>query len=578
MKKRLSALCLVLAMLTALCAGCGGQAASDETSASAPAMSTEAPAAPELSSSAAPGPEPEDSETVVPSTPEEPGIPQVEYPLTEEPVTLSMWYSFPGDLADMMQEYLGNGKSSVLQAVEEKTGVGLRFMLQSVTTANDNFNLLVASGDYPDLFQNAGSYYSGGMDKAVDEEVLVDLTERLETCAPNYNALIHQDAATLADASTSSGRVVEFNRIMEDYTRSSTGLVIRQDWLDDLGMEQPVTLDDLHDVLAAFKEEKGAVEPLGLGYTGVLDQNEICSAFDVYGVYAAFMGTYPFYVTDGQVKFGWIEDGFLDYLTMMNQWYSEGLIGTDYYIQNTGHGIDSSKTTTGQCGVWMHDYFQMELVQSQMNEENANVQAIAAPVKAEGQTLHFAGKKTLVGGQTLAITTGCADPELALKYIDYFFTEEGSLLCNYGIEGEGLEYDDDGNPQYTELVYKNPDHSMRETQVMYTLTIGPFLEKESRNDIAYSEKENAARSIWDSNTDDACTMPTTDLNAEQAAEMSGIMGDLLTYATGKITEFIIGADSLEHWDTYIAEMEQFHVGRAIEIYQEVYDAYMEIQG
>lgn len=571
--KRLFALALVLAMALGLLAGCGTQPAAASSTPEEPVQASEEPAAP-TQEAPAPAEEPVPEEPSAEEPTPEPEIPQVEYPLTEEPVTLTMWYSFPGDLADIMQEYLGNGKSSVLQAVAKKTGVNLSFMLQSVMTANDSFNLLVASGDYPDLFQNAGSYYTGGMDKAVDDEVLVDLTDLIETNAPNYNALIHQDEATLADASTSSGRIVEINRIMADYTRPSTGLVIRQDWLDDLGMDQPTTLNDLHDVLVAFKNEKGATEPLGLGYTGVLDQNEICSAFDVYGVYASFMGRYPFYVVDGQVKFGWVEDNFKDYLSLMSQWYSEGLIGADYYIENTGHGIDSSKTTTGQCGVWMHDYFQIELVQSQIGDENANVQAIAAPVKEEGQTLHFADKKTLIGGQTLAITTGCSDPELALKYIDFFFTEEGSNLCNYGVEGEGMEYNENGEPEYTELIYANPDHSMRETQVMYTLTIGPFVENESRNDIAYTEKENAARGVWGSNVDDAYTMPTSDLSADQASEVSGILGDLMTYATGKVTEFIIGSDSLDNWDAYVAEMESFNVGRAIEIYQEVYDAYM----
>lgn len=222
MKKKVLAILLTLAMVLALLAGCGTETGME--TGTEPSETEQAAVSQEAETSIQTQPEmeqeasaPEESVSMT-----EPEIPQVEYPLTAEPVTLTMWYSFPGDLADIMQEYLGNGKSSVLQAVAEKTGVNLSFMLQSVTTANDSFNLLVASGDYPDLFQNAGSYYTGGMDKAVDDEVLVDLTELLEENAPNYNALIHQDETTLADASTSSGRIVEINRIMADYTRPST--------------------------------------------------------------------------------------------------------------------------------------------------------------------------------------------------------------------------------------------------------------------------------------------------------------------------------------------------------------------
>lgn len=566
MKKRYLALFLALALLS----GCGAPGASSAAAEPSQAeQSVQAPAA----ETPAPAPAASAEESSAEESPAVPEIPEVEYPLTEEPVTFSLWYSFPGDLSDIMQSYLAEGQNRVLQYAEEKTGVNLSFMLQSVTTANDSFNLLVASGDYPDMFQNASSYYTGGMDKAVQDEVLLDLTDLVPEYAPNYNALIHSDDATLLSVSTSTGKMVEISRILADYVKPSTGLVVRQDWLDDLNMDVPVTLDDFHDMLVAFRDEKGAVEPLGLGYTGILDGDEICSAFDVNGVYAAFMGSYPFYAVDDQVKFGWAEDNFKEYLTLMNQWYGEGLIGKDFYIENTGHGIDTGKTTSGQCGVWLHDYFQMELVESQMTEAGADVRAIAAPVKEAGQTLHFQGKKTLNGGFGWAISTDCQQPELALQYTDFFFTEEGSTLCNYGVEGEGMEYDENGEPRYTELVYNNPEHSMRETQVMYTLTIGPFVEVETRGDQAYSEKAIEARDIWGTNIDDAYSMPDVELSAEQATEFAGIMGDLMTYASGKITEFIIGTDSLNNWDQYVDQLKGFQVDRVVEIYQDVYDAY-----
>ena len=552
MKKKLLSMLLALTMLASLLTACGGSsgAASSAGSASAPTPETEAPAeTPQEPTEVVPSAA-EPTEASAMESAEEPSvqIPEVSYPLTDTPETFSLWYSFPGDLSDIMDAYLSGGQSSVLKAVADKTGVSLTFMLQSVTTASDNFNLLVASGDYPDFFYNASSYYTGGIDKAVEDEVLLDVTDLVPEFAPNYYYNITKDPDTLSEVSTPSGRLVEIQRLEAEYTKSSTGLVIRKDWLDELSKDMPVTLEDLHDVLTAFKNEKGAAEALGLPYTGVMDEDEICSAFDVGGVYAAFMGSYPVYVVDGKVKFGWVEDGFKDYLTMMHQWYDEGLLGSDFYIENTGHGLDASKTTTGQSGVFTCDYFQMDLLQSQMAEEGAEIQAMAAPVMEEGQTLHFANKKTLVGDNSWSITTACHDPELALQYMDYFFTDEGSTLCNYGVEGEGMAFDENGEPQYTELVYNNPDHSMRETQVMYTLTIGPFIEKESRSDIAYSQKEIEARSIWDSNTDDAYTMPSTEMSAEQASEMAGIMGDLMTYATGKVTEFITGMPISSRWN------------------------------
>lgn len=569
MKKQWLARLLVLAMMAALLTGCGGQQASSET----PAPASETVEEPTPAPVETPEPAPVES-AVEDSAEPEAEIPQVEYPLTDQDVTFELWYPFPGDLSDIMEEYLGQGKNSVLQAAKETTGVNLSFILQSVNAATDNFNLMVASGDYPDLIFNPSSYYTGGMDKAVSDEVLLDLSGMVEQYAPNYYRLVTGDETTLGEATTATGKFVEIMRLESDYVKPSTGLVIRQDWLDDLGLDVPVTLEDMHQVLTAFKEEKGAVEPLGLTYTGTLDGNEIASAFDAYGVYAAFMGAYPICVREGQVAFGWKENEMKDYLTLMNQWYSEGLIGKDFYIENTGHGIDTSKTTTDMCGVFLNDYFQIDLVESLMQDTNASLSPMAAPVKEAGQTLHFGSAQTKISGFSWGITTDCADPVLALQYADYYFTEEGSRMCNYGIEGEGLEYDAEGNPQYAELVYNNPDHSMRETQVMYTLTVGPFVEVETRGDIAYGEKAVSARDIWGENVDDLYTMPGVSLDADQASEVAGIMGDLMTYASGKITEFIIGSDSLDNWDSYVAQLESFQVDRVTEIYQDAYDALM----
>ena len=580
MKYRILALALVLVMVAGLMSACGASSAESAApaEASAAGSSAEAEAVPAAEEPAAEAP----AEAAAPEQPasaeeteeaEEPEpIPEVEYPLTEEDVTFELWFPFPGDLSDIMEEYLGQGKNSVLAAAKEITGVNLGFILQSVNAATDNFNLMVASGDYPDLIFNPSSYYTGGMDKAVADEVLLDLTDMVPELAPNYYRLINQDETTLTACKTAEGRFVEIMRLEAEYAKPSTGLVIRQDWLDDLGLDTPVTLDDMHDVLTAFKNEKGAVEALGMTFTGILDGDEIASAFDAYGTYVPFMGAYPICLRDGKVAFGWKEDEMREYLELISQWYAEGLLGKDFYIENTGHGINYSKTTTDMVGVFLNDYFQLDLLEQFMQDPNARLVGIPAPVKEEGQTLHFGSSQSLTSGFSWAVTTDCSDPELAVQYADFYFTEEGSRMCNYGIEGEGMEYDADGNPMYTELVYNNPDHSMRETQVMYTLTVGPFVEVESRGDISYSENAIACRDIWGSNCDDLYTMPSVSLTADQSSEVADIMGDLMTYASGKITEFIIGIDSLDNWDEYISQLEGFRVDRVTEIYQEAYDA------
>ena len=98
---------------------------------------------------------------------------------------------------------------------------------------------------------------------------------------------------------------------------------IWKDWLDELGLEVPTTMDEWHTVLTAFKEKKGAAAPYTFEYTN----NQYLTS----DPFAYAYGTNrSFYVgSDGKVHFGATEEGYKEFLTTMAQWYGEGLIDPD---------------------------------------------------------------------------------------------------------------------------------------------------------------------------------------------------------------------------------------------------------
>ena len=96
---------------------------------------------------------------------------------------------------------------------------------------------------------------------------------------------------------------------------------MRADWLEELNMDVPETIDDWHEMLVAFRDEMGADVPLILPKSGRSGNSIFVSAFGV--------GS-GFYQVDGKVQFGPIQDGFKEYLTLMNQWYNEGLLDPDF--------------------------------------------------------------------------------------------------------------------------------------------------------------------------------------------------------------------------------------------------------
>lgn len=231
--KRLSVYLIVISLLLALLSGCAN---SVETTPEAPtAQVTEA--AQETAGDAVESQEVEDApQTLELASLEWPVEPSL--PLTEEPTTLTFWYSaFPNWDFDTVF-----GQNPAIARAEELTGVHAEVNFVVMDAFAEKFNLMIASSEYPD-FISSGAYV-GGCAQAFEDEVIIDITELTETLAHNYMALISQDEITLKSAYDDESRILGFATISKNAALPTDGLIIRQDWLDDLGLEAPVTYGD----------------------------------------------------------------------------------------------------------------------------------------------------------------------------------------------------------------------------------------------------------------------------------------------------------------------------------------------
>ena len=158
---------------------------------------------------------------------------------------------------------------------------------------------------------------------------------------------------------TDEGHYYVFPFIRGDEALCHTiGPMIREDWLNELGLEVPTTIDEWHTVLTAFKEEKGATAPLTWEYTMGALTNEDPFAY-------AFGACRNFFIgDDGKVHFGATEPGYKDYLTTFNQWYEEGLLDPDLAtlaLEQVSAKMTSDRAAhplDGQEAVWAPGYLQ----------------------------------------------------------------------------------------------------------------------------------------------------------------------------------------------------------------------------
>ena len=590
MKKRILALLLSALMALSLLAGCGGKsgdsaAVTSEKETAPPAVTT----AQETEPSEAPDPAPQDSAQET-STLEEEGFTYTgqwaSYPLCDPgSKTLTMWCEFPGFLTMVGIDSYNN--CSVWDAAEQATGVHIEFTEVSMMNASEQFSLMCAANDMKDILGGAGSYY-GSTAGAIEEEIIIDLAPYAQEYMGNFLTILNDPKYEYykEKAYNSEGQLAEISSISDDF-KPTSGTQIRKDWLEALNLDTPETYEDWENVLKAFKDSYGCTNALLL--SGVTQMTNLVAGYGTAGAAEASMGTSSavnMYQVDGVIKNGYQDDSYRAYLTMMHRWYQEGLISKDFITASS----DGSQNNTdglilsGDSGIWFSqgNFITQYEQQAQVSEPDFAVMGITDPYSPEynpEKTTHFTsmGGGTAGGSGALSVSTNCEDVELACQWLDYFWTEEGQLLCNYGIEGEGFEYDADGKPQFTDFVVNGGNFQFMMTG--YTLSGVPSLQDFDKSFFTYGDNVIEAFDTWASCVDDKYTLPAAlTLNTDQNEKYSAKFNDINTMAEERIGKFITGEADIEtQWDAFQKDLTSMGLEDCIAIYQEAYDSYMENQ-
>lgn len=562
MKKRLFALLLAACMVVCL-AACGGN--SSASSASVAKDSTQSAAAPTAAAEETPEAEESSAETaeVSAAEPETVSVPDTVLPLSDGSETFEVWMGISPAAMNYITSLADN---ATYQELMKRTGVNLSFIHFHPDTQTEQFNLICASGDYPDVMNGVVNQYTGGADKGIEDGVFIDLLEYLEEYAPHYYNIISTDPDLYEDVTTPEGAVAGFYSVYAEPRLNDMGYVIRQDWLDDLNLEKPKTLDQLHDVLSAFKEDKGATDGLFIPATGVSDY--FTSAFGV--------GS-GMYLDGDTIKYGPLEEGYKEYLQMMSQWYSEGLLYQDFPFYGEQLAFrDMDKIGSGAVACFYSETGDMASFKDFSGDENFLLTAMAPVSKEEGGTIYMSDKKpSRADDVRWAVTTGCEDPELLISFVDYLYSDEGALLCNYGMEGETFEYDADGVPHFSDLINNNPTYDYRTAIFIYVMDSGPTVVDPMRGTGNYTQEQLDSWDQWqDANLDYSHVIPNKVTLAAEDTEFNSIQSDIDTFLDEMTVKYITGEYSFDDYDTdFVEALKGMNAERMVELYQDAYDDY-----
>lgn len=496
-----------------------------------------------------------------------PGAASLSYPI-EGGKTLSIW----GSISPMITEYLDDWNDQVVvQEYEKQTGVHLKYQYYTSATASESFNLMIAGGDYPDMIQGFTGFYSNGVDNAIEEEVILPLEDYIEEFCPDYWRCI-TDNNMVADQYSDNGHVGGVAGFESAYTGPMEGPMIRNDWLKDLGLEAPRTYDEYYSVLSAFKAEYDCSAPLLLT-GGTQSSNWLVGGYGVAGYTDTTM-----YQVDGNVYSSLTQDSYREYLMMLNQWYESGLIYADFYsldasIMNTD---TASYLYRGESGIFYGMTTQMPTYLDSLELEEGDIIAIEDARSSADEIMHFGGYPVARSGQQISVTTNCEDLELALRWLNYGFTEEGYWLLNYGVDGVSYTMGEDGLPVMTDTVVNSTEFNVSVGMALYTWPQIPCLQDAYRNyNTIFTATQKSTWDTWSGCIDGAYELPTSlSLTEDESTQFSLNMAEIETYCDTMILKFVIGDESFDKWDEYVEMVNSFGLNECVAIYQNAYDRYV----
>ena len=560
-KTRWLAAVLAVLMLLALAAcGSGGEKTPEATKAPEATKTPEATKAPEA-----------------PAVSEEPD--KETYPLVEEPMTFTLWTAYSATSAAYIDSIL---EIPVFDKLEEKLNVFIDPTCVSSAAAKEAFNIMVGSGEEYDLINMIGMYYTGGVVGALNDGVSIDIRDYVYEYMPNFVARA-QELGVEKDLVTDDGRMGAFYTLQSPggSTMKTLGVAIRQDWLDALKLDMPTTYDEIHEFLKASNTEYGAT--MFVNYIGIANANELTAGYNICASESS--GRQPLSVRDGVVEMDWLRDEFRDYLTMMNEWYEEGLIWPDFATGKhswiTFNDSAVSDLLAGKISIAQMELGDASTFPSKAVEDQSGMvlSAMPMPKLEENTDVHVIAESSKYGVGWV-VTPFCENIDVICRYVDYMFTDEGAELCSFGIEGSSYNKVGDGY-EFTELMTNDKDGRSVKTLFdiyMFDGQTCPFYCLSERNLLAYTEEAVNYGKVWASGHDDAYLLPSSlSATAEENDTWSAHWNEIDTYVVESMPKFIIGELDIEDdaaWQSFKDTIIEMGAEELVATKQAAYDRYL----
>ncbi|WP_010268357.1 extracellular solute-binding protein [Paenibacillus senegalensis] len=488
------------------------------------------------------------------------------FPIVEENISLEFFTGLAPSNSSNFEETI------VWEMYKKKTNMNISFTLVPFDSLNEKRNLMLVGGNYPDAFYSA-RIPAADLMKYGERGTFIPLNDLIDQYAPNFKALLEQHPDLQKGLTMPDGNIYSFPSFYSpDFLAMLIGtpIWINEDWLAELGLEEPRTINEFYEFLKAVQASNlagGSAVPFGaVGFNTLKYHLQGAWGLGTRGIGNAYLDIDP---ATNNLRFYRTTDQYREMLEFIHQLYAENLLDLEIFtIQESNFREKGAEEVYGAV-ITTNPITAFNL------DNYVGLGALEGPY---GDRLYSHVKAPLAWIGAFVITDKNPHPEATVRWIDWFFSDEGADFYFRGIEGETFEYKEDGTWDYVKDITDNANGlTVSQARNKYFTWNGGsypgyvqdhyFMGAESYpNALETGEKAApyAPEEIWN---------PFT-YTAEENNFMASVAVDIHTYMAEMESKFIAGDTPFSEWDSYIATIERMGFDKYMEIANAAYERYM----
>lgn len=486
--------------------------------------------------------------------------------------------------------------NKLTQIVEEKSGVKVQFETIPSEGMEEKLSLILASGDYPDIFFGLGMNSNMELQYGVEDGTLLPLNDLIEEHAPNFKAAIAEFDKGMESLKAVDGNIYSLPVLdVCQHAENAAKMWVNREWLDQIGMDVPTNTDEFYEMLKAFKKndmngngDVGDELPMVGSING---WNQRVETFLMNSFIYTEADNRGFYVEEGKIANSTTDERFREGLRYLHKLYEEGLIYEGSLTQKQEQLKKQFDNPDAALVGAVPGGFPGEFT-GILGGERAQMYRPIEPLEGPDGTKQAATYPSSPGQGHFVISKDCKDPVAAIKWADTFYDKEVTLDLRWGLKDEYWkeagedEVGFNGKPAiWTSLIPF--DHSVVQNDTY--LEVGIWYQS---GELRAGQSIPANVDMWSAEGNEYMLykvteemyapyaqpdkhMPKLKLTAEEQTRISEIRTEWNNYYDQMVFDFVSGKLSLDQdWEAHLSQVEKLGMEEALSIYQTAYDRMM----